>query len=100
MKHALLLAALLLFAAAAPAQEVKRELIYGAEMMTRDEREAYRQSLQRAKGEEEAKKVRERHREQMQRRARARGVKLDDTGLLVKDKPAQKQVRERKGLTK
>lgn len=93
-----LLAALALgaAAAAAPAQEVKRELIYGAEMMTRAEREAYRVDLQRAKTDDEAAKVRERHREQMQRRARARGEKLDDAGRVVRDNGAERQKQERK----
>ena len=81
--------ALLSACAAIGAQEVKREVIYGAEMMTRTEREQYRQDLQRAKGEDEAGKVRERHRDQMQRRARARGEKLNDAGLIEKEKDAK-----------
>ncbi|MSQ54822.1 MAG: hypothetical protein EXR31_05580 [Betaproteobacteria bacterium] len=76
----------LLASAGALAQEAKREVIYGAEMMTRAEREDYRQSLERAKGEEEAAKVRARHREQMQKRARARGETLTESGLLEKPK--------------
>ncbi len=87
MIRAAAFAALLSACAAASAQqEVKREVIYGAEMMTRTERDQYRQSLERAKGEDEAGKVRERHREQMQKRARARGEKLNDAGLVEKEK--------------
>ena len=86
MIRAAAFAALLSACAASGAQEVKREVIFGAEMMTRTEREQYRQSLERAKGEDEAGKVRERHREQMQKRARARGEKLNDAGLVEKGK--------------
>ncbi len=87
MKFAVLV--LVLASAGALAQEPKREVIYGAEMMTRAEREQYRQSLERAKGEEEAAKVRTRHREQMQKRARARDMKLNESGLIEKEKDAK-----------
>jgi len=89
MPRGALLATMLAICGAAQAQEIKREVIYGSEMMTRSERDQYRQDLQRAKGADEATKVRERHREQMQKRARARGEKLNDTGLLEKDKDAK-----------
>ena len=65
----------------------KREVIYGAELMSRAEREDYRTALQKAKGDEDATRIRERHREQMQKRAKARGDKLDERGLLEKDTP-------------
>ena len=88
MKRALVLAALLAPAAAlAQAEPPKRELIYGAELMSRAEREDYRNALQKAKGDEDAARIRERHREQMQKRAKARGDKLDERGLLEKDAP-------------
>lgn len=73
-------------AAPADAQELKREVIYGAEMMTRAEREDYRQDLMRARTEEDSAKVRARHREQMQKRAKARGETLDEAGLVEKKK--------------
>jgi hypothetical protein len=82
MKRIAIAAVFTLAAAGAIAQDAKRELIYGAEMMTRAEREDFRQDLQRAKTEDEAKKVRERHREQMQKRARARGETIEESGLL------------------
>ena len=85
MKRALVLAALLAPAAALAQDAPKRELIYGAELMTRAEREQYRQNLERAKGPDEANRVRERHREQIQKRARARGEKLDERGVVEKD---------------
>jgi len=86
MNRGVLAAALLLAAAGAAAQDTQRELIYGAEMMTRSEREDYRYRVQRATTEDEGKKVRERHRDQMQRRARARGATLGEDGVLEKKK--------------
>jgi len=86
MKRALLAAAMGFACAGACAQEEKRELIYGAEMMTRAEREDYRQDLKRAKTPDEAKAVEERHRDRMQRRAKARVETLDAQGLLEKKK--------------
>lgn len=83
-----LLALLCTFSLPALAQEVKREVIYGAEMMTRAEREEFRYDMLRAKTPEEADKVRARHREHMQRRARARGDKLNDMGMI--EKPPRK----------
>lgn len=86
--RALLIGALALPAAALAQYEApKRELIYGAELMSRAERDDYRNALQKAKGEDDAARIRERHREQMQKRAKARGDKLDERGLLEKDTP-------------
>jgi Ni/Co efflux regulator RcnB len=82
----LLAVALAAVAAAPAAQEARREVIYGAEMMTRSEREDFRQDLLRAKTEEDSAKVRTRHREQMQKRAKARGETLAESGLLEKKK--------------
>lgn len=83
-----LLAALLSASCGAGAQGSEkappRELIYGAELMTRAEREDYRQALERAKSGEEADRIRDRHRDRIQRRARARGESLDDAGLVEK----------------
>jgi hypothetical protein len=82
-----LLAAMLAAAAfQAVPQEARRELIYGAEMMTRSEREDFRQDLVRAKTDEDAVRVRTRHREQMQKRAKARGETIAESGLLERKK--------------
>jgi hypothetical protein len=80
------LVALLATATQVAGQEARRELIYGAEMMTRSEREDFRQDLVRAKTEDDAAKVRARHREQMQKRAKARGETLSEAGLVEKKK--------------
>jgi hypothetical protein len=53
------------------------ELIYGAELMTSEEREQYRQALSAAGRGGEA-KVREQHRQRMRTRARERGVRLEE----------------------
>ena len=88
MIRTILIGALALPAAAlAQYEPPKREVIYGAELMSRAEREDYRNALQKAKGDEDATRIRERHREQMQKRAKARGDKLDERGLLEKDTP-------------
>lgn len=59
-----------------------RELIYGAELMTRAEREQYRRDFA-AAGEGGQARVRERHRERVRARAKERGVALDEaTGLV------------------
>lgn len=86
MIRAVLIGALALPGAALAQYEApRRELIYGAELMSRAEREDYRTALQKAKGEDDAARIRERHREQMQKRAKARGDKLDERGLVEKD---------------
>lgn len=69
-----------------PAQ---REYIYGAELMTPAERERYRKEVAGAKGAEAQDRVRGQHRERMQQRARARGVRLDDKGVVVGPQPAK-----------
>lgn len=85
MKRTVLAAVLMLaLAAGAGAREPERELIYGAELMTSEEREAYRRQLQGAKTPDAEIQVRQRHRERIQRRAKERGQTLDDKGLLEK----------------
>ena len=70
----LLLAAL---AGAAIAQQAPpRELIYGAELMTREEREQYRKRIDEASGDDARARVRAQHRERVRERARQRGVAL------------------------
>jgi hypothetical protein len=53
------------------------ELIYGAELMTSQEREQYRRELSAAGAGGEA-KVRAQHRQRMRARAKQRGVQLED----------------------
>ena len=70
----LLLAAL---AGVAIAQQAPpRELIYGAELMTAEEREQYRKSVNEASGDDARARVRAQHRERVRERARQRGVGL------------------------
>jgi hypothetical protein len=58
-----------------PPQNVveKRELIYCADMMTHDEREAYRARMRAARTPEEKAVLRQSHQQEMQARARQRG---------------------------
>ena len=56
----------------------ERELIYGAELMAPEEREAYRRAIERAGTKESEAQVRERHRERLRKRARDRGVELKE----------------------
>lgn len=84
MKRQLVRAAALLAIAActALAQEPsaggRRELIYGAELMTGEERAAYRQGMQAEKNPAAQRELRERHQQQLRERARARGVELKE----------------------
>jgi hypothetical protein len=82
MRIALLLLALAMLPAAA--QGPKREYIYGGELMTGKERDRYRSEIGAAKDEEKQKRVRAQHRERMQKRARERGVTLDEQGVVKK----------------
>ena len=61
--------------AAAP---VKREIIPGSELMTSQERERYRQSMQGAKTPQEQEKVRAEHTGKLRERARLRGLRLPE----------------------
>lgn len=79
-----ILVAILLAAGAAAAQEPKREYIYGGELMSGKERDRYRAEMGAAKDEERQKRVRAQHRERMQKRARDRGVTLDEQGVVQK----------------
>ena len=56
----------------------KRELIYGSELMTHQEREQYRARMREAKTADEEASVRAEHQRALQKRARERGVKLPD----------------------
>lgn len=66
----------------ANAEEVPREYIYGAELMTPKERDAYRQGLQQAPTEDARGEYRQRHRQQLQKRAQQRGKQLDEKGIV------------------
>jgi hypothetical protein len=57
-----------------PAAAAARELIYCAEQMTPAEREAYRARMRAARTPQEKAVVRQAHRDEMQIRARARGM--------------------------
>ena len=52
----------------------QRELIYCADLMTHEEREAYRESMRAARTQEEKAAVRQAHQQEMQARARERGL--------------------------
>ena len=56
----------------------QREYIYGAELMTPQERERYRTRLRKAQGEGREDAEREGHRRQIRERARKRGVTLEE----------------------
>lgn len=64
------------------AEEVPREYIYGAELMTPQERDTYRRNLQQAPSEDVRSQYRLRHRQQLQKRAQQRGKHLDEKGLV------------------
>jgi len=59
--------------AAAPASPVQRELIYCADQMSHEEREAYRAKMQATRSAAEKETLRTAHRRDMQERARAAG---------------------------
>jgi hypothetical protein len=83
------IAALLLCAVSAHAQPQQREYIYGAELMTPEEREQYRKDAQAAKDDRAKAGLRERHRVRLRERARERGVQLREPHGIVAQ-PAQK----------
>lgn len=60
----------------------EREYIYGAELMTPKERDAYRANIERAGDETARQQYRQRHRERLQKRAGERRVELDEKGLV------------------
>jgi hypothetical protein len=55
-----------------------QERIYGSQLMTPQERAAYRNQLHNARTEQERERIRAEHHQAMQERARARGVTLPD----------------------
>lgn len=60
----------------AQAQQQKQEPIFGSQMMTREERAAYRGKMRAAKTPEERATLRSEHHDQMVARAKERGVTL------------------------
>jgi acetyl-CoA carboxylase carboxyltransferase component len=54
--------------------EQQRELIYCADLMTHEEREAYRASMRTARSQQEKAALRQAHQEEMRARARERGL--------------------------
>lgn len=79
---------ILFLSAAGAAAGAPPELIYGAELMSAQEREAYRRDLAGAKKAPEQARVRERHRERIRERARQRGVELAEPDGIVRKKAA------------
>lgn len=57
----------------------QRERIYGYQMMTDEERNAYREKMRNAKSAEERQAIRDEHHKAMQARAKERGVTLPDS---------------------
>ena len=68
----------------------KPELIYGSQLMTREERTEYRAKMRSLKTKEEREALRMEHHQQMQERAKARGKTLPDmppaqgSGMMMK----------------
>ena len=94
-KHALIAAAAVALAAAAaptyaqqaPSPAPKREVrVYGEEVMTPQERQAYIDKMRAAKPEERA-KLRDEHRAEMQKRAQDKGVTLQEPQRGAKGTP-------------
>jgi len=56
--------------------QIQDKQIYGSQLMTQQERNQYRARMQAAKTEQEREKIRQQHHEEMQVRARERGVTL------------------------
>ncbi len=67
---------------ATPAVPAEKETIFGSQLMTAEERTAFRTQMQNATTEEERQKIRLEHRKQMLERAKAKGVTLSDTPMM------------------
>ncbi|AWV02931.1 hypothetical protein DM992_26680 [Burkholderia sp. JP2-270] len=64
-----------------PARSMASEaggMIYGSQLMTPAERNEYRTRMHAAASDEEREKIRDEHHAEMQKRAKARGIKLPD----------------------
>jgi hypothetical protein len=62
--------------------------VYGSELMTLEERNAYTETMRSAKTPEERLKLRDDHRAEMQKRAKVRGVTLPEPGARAAEKGA------------
>lgn len=60
-------------------QAQEQEHIYGSQMMTEQERNAYRARMQAAKTNEEREQIRMEHHERMRERAKAQGLSMPDS---------------------
>ncbi len=67
----------------------EREYIYGAELMTPRERDAYRRGLGAEQGDDARHQFRQRHRDRLQQRAHRKGVELDEKGIIRHDGDAR-----------
>lgn len=67
---------------ATPAVPAEKETIFGSQLMTVEERTAFRTQMQNATTDEERQKIRLEHRKQMLERAKAKGVTLSDTPMM------------------
>lgn len=63
----------------APVQKQAQEQIYGSQLMTAQERKAYRAKMRTARTAEERERIREEHHKAMQVRAREKGLELPDS---------------------
>ena len=78
MASSLLFAIPAAFAADPPAQNQAQEQIYGSQLMTPQERTEYQAKMRAAKTNEEREQIRAQHHEEMQERAKQRGMTLPD----------------------
>lgn len=85
MRRPVLAALGALLIAGAPAGATEREYIYGAELMSAKERDAYRRGLAESQDDQARQRHRERHRERLQVRAQRRGMQLDDKGIVRRE---------------
>ena len=62
-----------------------KEPIFGSQLMTQEERLQFRNQMQNATSVEEREKIRIQHRELMLERAKAQGVTLSDTPMMMRN---------------
>jgi hypothetical protein len=67
---------------ATPAVPAEKETIFGSQLMTAEERTAFRTQMQNATTEEDRQKIRLEHHTLMLERAKAKGVTLSDTPMM------------------
>ena len=81
---AAVVALLLSLPAAWSDEPATRELIYGSQLMTHEERQQYRRDMREARDARAQDQVRDRNRERVRQRARQRGVDLRDPEGVVR----------------